>query len=239
MQKLLNFRDYILSHKKIKSSQRNFYCEHCFLRFRSENKKQSHVETCNDNQKLLYPKKGTTLSFSNVNRTTKVPVLGFCDFESVLQRNCERSHCKQCKKDECQCNVSKTDDINYHRPIGYSILFVDSKDKVFFQEEYAGEDCVKHFFKRLKYYQKVVEDQKKILRKVSQINATSTEWKSFHKAKKCYICNKPFAIDNFKYKKVVDHDHVSGKILGAAHSLCNLQRQAPFRTPIFFHNAQG
>ena len=239
VQKLLNFRDYILSHKKIKSSQRNFYCEHCFLRFRSEIKKQNHFETCNDKQKLVYPIKGDTLAFSKVTRTTKIPVLGFCDFESVLQRNCERSHCKQCKKDECQCNVSKTEDINLHRPIGYSILFVNSKDKVFFQEEYAGDDCVKHFFKRLKYYEKVVEDQKKIFRKVSQINATSTEWKSYHKTKKCYICNKPFANDNFKYKKVVDHDHVSGKILGAAHSLCNFQRQAPFRTPIFFHNAQG
>ena len=166
-------------------------------------------------------------------------MLGFCDFESVLQRNCERVHCKQCKKDECQCNVSKTQDINQHRPIGYSILFVDSEDNVFFQEEYAGEDCVKHFFKRLKHYEKVVENHKKNFKKVTKIKATLTEWKLYKKANECYICHKPFAEANFKYKKVVDHDHVSGKILGAAHSLCNLQRQAPFRTPIFFHNAQG
>ena len=239
VQKLLNFRDYRISHKKNKSSQRNFYCEHCFLRFRSKIKKKDHSKTCNDNQKLIYPPKNATLAFSNVNRSSKVPVLGFCDFESVLQRNCERVHCKQCKKDECQCNVSKTQDINQHRPIGYSILFVDSEDNVFFQEEYAGEDCVKHFFKRLKHYEKVVENHKKNFRKVAEIKATLTEWKLYKKANECYICHKPFAEANFKYKKVVDHDHVSGKILGAAHSLCNLQRQAPFRTPIFFHNAQG
>ena len=239
VQKLLNYRDYIISNKKIKSSQRHYYCEKCFLRFYSKTKKQNHFMSCNDNQTLIYPNKNTKLAFSNVTRSSKVPVLGFCDFESVLQRNCERLHCKQCNKDECQCNASKTQDINRHRPIGYSILFVDSKDNVFFQEEYAGEDCVKHFFKRLKHYQRIVEDQKKIFRKVSQIKASQDEWRLIHKAKKCYICNKPFVNNDLKFRKVVDHDHVTGKIIGAAHSLCNFKRQAPFHTPIFFHNAQG
>ena len=200
---------------------------------------QNHFITCNDNQRLLYPNKGETLKFTNVTRSSKVPVLGFCDFESVLQRNSERSHCSQCNKDECQCNVSKTQDINQHRPIGYSILFVDSEDTVFFQEEYAGEDCVKHFFERLKHYEKVVEKQKKKFRKVSEINATEDEWEMFYEANECYICKKPFVNNHLKLKKVVDHDHVSGKIIGAAHSLCNFKRQAPFHTPIFFHNAQG
>ena len=239
VQKLLNYRDYVMSDRKIKSSQRHFYCEKCFLRFYSKIKMQNHFITCNDNQTLLYPEEGATLAFSNDNRSSKIPVLGFCDFESVLQRNCERSHCSQCNKDECQCNVSKTQDINQHRPIGYSILFVDSEDKVFFQEEYAGEDCLKHFYKRLEHYEEVVDDQKKLFRNVNQINATQDEWKLYHKAKECYICGTSFVKDNSRLRKVVDHNHVSGKIIGAAHSLCNFKRQAPYHTPIFSTTCRG
>ena len=125
-----------------------------------------------------------------------------------------------------------------HRPVGYSILFVDSEDKVFFQEEYAGEDCVKHFFERLKYYEIIVRNRKKIFREVNEISATEAEWKMYYEAKECYICKKSFEA-NFNNRKVVDHDHISGKILGAAHSLCNFKRQSPYLTPIFFHNAQG
>ena len=239
VQKLLNYRDYKLSDKKSKNYHRNFYCLQCFLRFRSKNKKEKHFKTCNDNQNLIYPEKGAKLAFSNVNRSFKVPILGFCDFESVLQRNCERSHCKQCNKEECDCNVSRTQDINQHRPIGYSILFVDSENKVFFQEQYAGEDCVKHFFESLNNYENIVEIHKKKFKEVGQIKATSAEWKLFDKAEECYICKGSFDDNNFQKRKVVDHDHISGKIYGAAHSLCNLKRKSPYYTPIFFHNAQG
>lgn len=239
VQKLLNYREYKLSNKKLKNSQRHFYCENCFLRFHSKPKKIEHFKIYNDNQTLLYPKEGSKLAFANVTRSSKVPVLGFCDFESVLQRNSERLHCKQCNKDECQCNVSRTQNINQHRPIGYSIMFVNSENIVFFQEEYAGKDCVKHFFHRIKHYEIIVENQKKIFKKVNQINATSKDWEQYHKAKQCYICKKPFSNVSFKLKKVVDHDHISGKILGAAHSICNFKRQSPYYTTIYFHNAQG
>ena len=84
-----------------------------------------------------------------------------------------------------------------------------------------------------------MEDHKKKFKKVGQIKATSSEWELYHKAKECYICKGTFKNNDFKYKKVVDHDHISGKIFGAAHSLCNFKRQSPYYTPIFFHNAQG
>ena len=239
VQKLLNYRDYIKSDKKIRNAQRNSYCENCFLKFRSKTKMFKHYKTCIDNQNLIYPEKGAKLAFSHVTHSTMAPVLGFCDFESVLQRNSERLHCKQCNKDECRCNVSKTQNLNQHRPIGYSIMFVDSKNDVFFQEAYAGTDCVKYFFKNLTRYEKIVQTRKQIFRNVNQINGTKEEWNQFHKAVKCYICQKPFSNEHFKTKKVVDHDHVTSKILGAAHSICNFKRQSPYYTTIYFHNAQG
>ena len=109
---------------------------------------------------------------------------------------------------------------------------------MFFQEEYAGKDCVKHFYDRLAFYSDVVRDRKWKNRQMSKIIASPSEWCAFYKAKDCYICGAPFQKSK-NQRKVVDHDHVSGKMLGAAHSLCNFKRQGPYHTPIFFHNAQG
>ena len=61
----------------------------------------------------------------------------------------------------------------------------------------------------------------------------------YRKAKVCHICGGQFKNESRSYRKVLDHDHVTGKIMGAAHSLCNLTRSGPFHTPIFFHNPQG
>ena len=56
----------------------------------------------------------------------------------------------------------------------------------------------------------------------------------YRKAKVCHICGGQFLKEPRIYRKVLDHDPVSGKIMGAAHSLCNLTRSGPYHTPIFF-----
>ena len=40
-------------------------------------------------------------------------------------------------------------------------------------------------------------------------------------------------------EKVADHDHLTGKFRGAAHSICNLYYKNPIFIPIFFHNFAG
>ena len=49
----------------------------------------------------------------------------------------------------------------------------------------------------------------------------------------CWICEEAFAT---KDVKILDHCHFSGKFLGYAHTLCNLQRQRTKFSPIFAHN---
>ena len=233
----LNSRARLLSEKKY--IRKYYYCEKCFLQFHAKNKKDNHEKICGDKQRTLYPEKGAALSFSNQKNRFTAPVLGFCDFESVLQRVKERSFCKACSKMECMCSFATSDDINTHRAAGYSILFVDSEDTVFLQDEYVGEDAVKQFFDRLPHYQEEVEKRKQKFRSVKKIKATKEEWKSYQEAEVCHICERTFIPHVQNYRKVPDHDHLTGKMVGAAHSLCNLARSGPFHTPIFFHNAQG
>ena len=164
-----------------------------------------------------------------------MPVVGFCDFESVLQRNKERSECRLCSKLDCLCAFPTSDDINVHRLVGYSLLF---QMNVFLQDEYVGEDAAKHFLDQLPHYERIVEERKQKFRDVHKIKASPREWQMYQKATVCHICSLKFQDGSRNYRKVLDHDHVTGKIVGAAHSLCNLTRTGPFHTPIFFRNTQ-
>ena len=66
--------------------------------------------------------------------------------------------------------------------------------------------------------------------------------KSYEKQKKCHICKKEFCTNEsnkneFKLnKKVRDNCHYTGKVRGAAYSICNLRYKVPKKIPIAFHN---
>ena len=130
-------------------------------------------------------------------------------------------------------------ELNKHRACGYSICFVDSENEVFYQETYSGKDAVENFLSKLDYFEELVQARKQRFKNTSQIIANENDWEEYHAATHCHICKKEFDQTSRKYKKVVDHDHVTGNIVLAAHSICNLQRQGPLRTPLYFHNAKG
>ena len=64
------------------------------------------------------------------------------------------------------------------------------------------------------------------------------DFKEFRKQTKCKRCNKTF----MKKDKVIDHDHITGKYRGAAHSSCNTKLRIDpekVKIPVFFHNLRG
>ena len=64
------------------------------------------------------------------------------------------------------------------------------------------------------------------------------DFKEFRKQTKCKHCNKKF----MNKDKVIDHDHITGKYRGAAHSSCNLKLRIDpdkINIPVFFHNLRG
>ena len=65
---------------------------------------------------------------------------------------------------------------------------------------------------------------------------TPMQWKSFHNARLCHICEKTFGREE---KRVRDHDHLTGKYRGPAHSSCNLQYRIDpnkKKIPCIIHN---
>ena len=77
------------------------------------------------------------------------------------------------------------------------------------------------------------------------IPPTDDKNKSYEKEKVCYICKKEFCTNKnaekeFELKhKVRDHCHYTGKVRGAAHSICNLIYKIPRDIHVVFHNGSA
>ena len=126
-----------------------------------------------------------------------------------------------------------------HEPCSYSINLVSSFD--YEQNEqtfYRAKDCIKRFCRKLKELcLRVVNYEQR-----EMIPLTDNENNYYEDQKKCHICNKKFWYDKnekskFKlYKKVRDHCHFTGKLIRAAHNICNLRYKVPREIPVKFHN---
>ena len=60
------------------------------------------------------------------------------------------------------------------------------------------------------------------------------DWKEYFKQSNCVICKTKLTGETVR-----DHDLLTGKFRGAAHSQCNLQYQLPKFVPVIFHNLSG
>ena len=130
---------------------------------------------------------------------------------------------------------SSTNKINKHAPAGYSLFtqcsFDEPKNRF---DYYRGKDCMKNFCLNLKeHVAKIINHKKK-----EMIPLTKEEEYKHQKKRTCYICRKPFSVDNEnkKYRKVKNHCHYTEKYRGAAHGISNLRYNIPREIPVVFHN---
>jgi len=162
------------------------------------------------------PEKGTKMSFSDWDKTIQPAFVLYGDIECVLD-------------DQCDNETLQT-----HKPIAAAFLII-SKLKTNEYNRYfsfKGRDCLIKFMKTLE------EEGKTMIKWVEEnshvkINLNEAERSQYINETICYLCSKPVTTT----EKCADHDHYSGKFLGAAHKRCNIKRQERRRTiPILFHN---
>jgi hypothetical protein len=206
--------------------QKLFVCGNCLCCFYSLPTLQSHEAAClqQKTQEVIVPPNDSTIRFRNFKKQFKVRYTGFFDFESYL----EPVHpCEKCS-DISAC-THRSLAVNEQKPITYSFLIIDSDNCVVYRKTYSGEDCVSHFLDELLAVEKELIDS---LCANVPMQMTLEEQQEFYQSEVCHICHKNFGNE----LSVRDHCHITGKYLGAAHNLCNLQRQEAKFIPMFAHN---
>ena len=107
---------------------------------------------------------------------------------------------------------------------------------------YRGDNVVDTFLQRLDDEQREISN---ILSVEKPMVMTAEDVQRHHQATECFICDQPFGAE----RPVRDHDHLTGKYRGAAHSECNLafkyhrlnnsKKNPSYIVPVVFHNLRG
>ena len=225
----------LLSSQTSKTEHVQHFCFSCLNPFHSKESLSKHLEYCNEHEavKIEMPKEGSILSFTNLNRSMRVPFIVYADFESFIKPidTCnstpEESYTKQYQK---------------HTPSSFSYYIKCFDDDVYSQQpvKYTAksddEDVAQKFVDMLEQNIKNIYKKFSFPKKMIFGNDEKTE---YDKTTKCWICNGEFSDKDDKYKKVRDHCHFTGKFRGAAHNKCNLKYKKPKFTPVVFHNLSG
>lgn len=200
-----------------KNKSKIFLCEECFIYFNSEEKLCKH--NC-ARIKTVLPEKNSKLYFDNYERTQRIPIVIYGDFESLLREYSDKS------------KSGHTETIQVHEATSFAYyICCESKPELNELVSYIGANCAQ------KFVETISNDVKRLHAILLENNPmkllTETEKKCFHNAKVCCICKQKFTSTD---KIVADHDHFTGEYRGAAHNICKLSaKKCPF-IPIIFHN---
>ena len=233
-----------LSHTNARRKQTTVHCDNCLTSFNCAESLETHRSLClkNETQLIKIVNSGYK-EFDGHLKKYGHPYIGVVDFESALVPTERMKHptCKNCQsngpKDLCR---HSTFEQNEQVPVCYSLIFIDRNRNIVFSRCETGPNIMPLFFKAL-------EDARDYLMPKLQAHKENTFWtqqeeNKFHEAKECHVCHKPFSNDPQdcgKYKKVRDHDHDTGKPVGACHWICNNRRRVKRKLIVYAHNLQG
>ena len=208
------------------SNHGDFYFYGCFHSFRTQATLENHFELCeyNDFCSLEVSKEGkNVIRYKPGSRSLKINSVIYADFKCIIMPY------SGCDKE----NVT-TKKLDKHVPCGYSINVVNNHNKEAIQTVYKGEGAVSTFCKDVrKTAQGILNTEVKSMQTLSK-----EEQKAYDNAKYCHACKKMWG-KHKNHKKVRDHDDYTGKLRGAAHSICNLRYSSQIDIPVFFHNGRN
>ena len=129
--------------------------------------------------------------------------------------------------------VSSTSYEAMHVPSGFAYVILDSNSKLIQPPVvYRGENTVDTFLTRLTRDTDSLFD---VMRRVVPVKMTDADSVAYTNANVCHLCDHELTADD----KVRIHCHLTGRFLGAAHNVCNLNFKMPEHIPVFFHNLRG
>ena len=205
-----------------KDSHKLHWCYNCLCHFTSETILIKHMESgCYNNPcaKIILPKKEDAFieyTEAMMKKQLKVPFIIYADFEA-LTKNIDNDSNKYQEHIGCSYGYKVVSEYDQYRQ--------DYKT-------YRGPNAINNFLESLLEEEKYIG---KILNKNEPMVITPAEKKKFKNATYCHICDK-----ELKKDKVRDHDHISEKYRGAAHSNCNINYSYKnVKIPVVFHNLRG
>ena len=153
-------------------------------------------------QKITYPE-NEKMSFKNLRKMVKAPIVSYADFEAVLKPRVEcdtatgldPSAAKKRKKERRQTFYQE------HQAISYFTKFASidpnfklEEDETFTfpqRETYVGEDAAEHFLDFMTAAANRIHDQ--IIQPVKPMRFTAEDKASYNSATECHICQKRYA----------------------------------------------
>lgn len=219
---------------------RSVTCSKCIARFSSEEKLKRHEEVCIQGGEAVKPilkfkEPSNKLLFEKPWLQYPHLFTGYVDFESLLEKNENISNvCGDCRKQNITvCKHSYTLSLHKHRAINFCFIIVDRYCEVVFEKVYTGDDASEVFLTTLK---EIENDIRVSCSKNENMIFTESDKEHFKESTICHICK--FRISK-PSDKVRDHCHQTGRYIGPAHVICNLNRKEKAVMKIFAHNFSG
>ena len=223
-----------------KHKERKHFCLRCISPHSSERTLADHMIYCRGVDTppchAVFPEKSEdgnnpTIEFKNIQNMMKTPYIIYADTESII---------KPVDSPNTDTNTVHT---STHIPCSFAYVIVRSDGKVISERLYRGEDAMGVFFDYLDGDLQLIRED---LKNERTLDNNTVPWDQHNAAATCWICGGPFQSYNCGDKggmwKVLDHDHLTGRYRGAAHSKCNLLLKIlPYHTPvpILFHNLKN
>ena len=218
----------LLSKQTNKHGHKMYFCHFCLQGFGRNDLLDKHLELCSghDPTKTIFPSKDKNiLQFRNFQNCLECPIKIFADFESILA-----------PMEETSGEIKK---YQKHTPVSFAMYVVSRVGRFdTIPIVYNGSNGEKVFVEKLEDVTKFVHQK---FPKPVPMLWTKEAMAKHNTQNKCYSCGvrfKPIEKD-FRYRKVRDHRHYTGKYRVALHSLCNLKLKDKKEIPVLFHNLRG
>ena len=231
-----------LCHDQTLYEHRKFFCLRCISPHCSERTLQDHLVYCRGVDAApchaVFPQASEdglppTIQFKNIQHLMKAPYVIYADTESIIKLTDNPGP-------NTDTNTTQTSE---HIPCSFAYTVVRSDGRVMSEKLYRGEDAMDVFFEKLEGDLEWIRDD---LKNERTLDNNTVPWDQHNAADTCWICGGPFQSysrgDKGGMWKVLDHDHLTGRYRGAAHSKCNLLLKImPYHTPvpILFHNLKN